>query len=86
MILVVIGLLLTLGEDIIFGISTTLSIVLWVSYLIPVLTLGQLLLVAPVWASDIHWTVKIFHSLLLLAALFISWLLYYWNLLGPYGW
>ncbi|MFC1910977.1 hypothetical protein ACFLXC_06895 [Chloroflexota bacterium] len=78
-----IGLFLTFGENLVFGMSPVVQVLLVIPIITSLLTLALLVMVALVWKNG-YWSIlgRVHYTLITLAAVgFVLWV-NYWNLLG----
>lgn len=78
-----VGLLLTFGEDLVFGVTPMVLGLLAVPIITSLLTLVLLVMVYPAWKNG-YWSImgRVHYSLITLAAVVFIWWANYWNLLG----
>ena len=71
------------SQEIVYGLPTTISVLLWLPFLTMALLLVYLVLLAGMIRDDtIEVATKVFHLALALAATVVCWLFAYWNLIG----
>jgi hypothetical protein len=77
------GIVLNVSEDVVFGLPSSLILLLNLAYLVPIAGLLSVIAVVRLLPdSGTEVRIRCLHAAMGLTAISVSWLFYYWNLLG----
>ena len=80
---VLLGIVLNISEEVVYGLSAILTMLLNVAYLVPLIGLFSVIATVRLLTdSGTERRIKCLHFAMGLAVISVCWLLYYWNLIG----